>query len=79
MLPSLLTFVSALGIVAIQVMYIVEAGRRSRNEGIVALLLPPYVWYFAFIRSRQSPYLMLGQAMLVGLFLAAGILRFQTA
>jgi hypothetical protein len=79
MLAAILTLLSVTGILAIQVLYIIEAARRGRGEGLVALLLPPYVWYFAFVKSRQSPYLVMGQALLVALFFTAGILRFQAA
>jgi hypothetical protein len=79
MLAALLTLLSVTGIIAIQALYIIEACRRSHNEGLIALVLPPYVWYFAFIKSRQSPYLVLGQALLIGVFFATGLLRFQGA
>ncbi|MFT5129056.1 MAG: hypothetical protein ACI8W8_002676 [Rhodothermales bacterium] len=77
MFASILTLLSVTGIVAIQVIYIIEAAKRGRGEGLIALLVPPYVWYFAFVKSRQSPYLIFGQALLTALFFAAGILRFQ--
>jgi hypothetical protein len=79
MLVAILTLLSIIGIVAIQALYIVEASRRGRGEGLVALLVPPYVWYFAFVKSQQSPYLIFGQALLTALFFAAGILQFQAA
>jgi hypothetical protein len=37
--------------------YVVEAFRDSTAQGLLTLLLPLYVLYYAFIRSRYGPQL----------------------
>ena len=38
------------------VLYVLEAFRESRGEGLLTLLVPPFCMYFAYARSSQSPY-----------------------
>lgn len=53
-------------------LYAVEAFRDSPAQGVLTVVVPAYVLYYAFIRSNRSPYIGLcGGALAVALLVIA--------
>lgn len=61
-------------ITIIWVMYLYEAFRQNLFQGILTLLLPFYVFYFAFIRSIRSSATGILLSALVSLYLTLPLL-----
>jgi hypothetical protein len=72
--PALLV-VLGIGIIATIIVYAVEAYEQSIVQCLLAVLLPCYVLYFGFVRSRRSPQLIVGFVLMIAAFLVLSGVR----
>jgi hypothetical protein len=53
---ALITALLWLTVLLLWLVYAVEAFQESPGQGLLTLLLPAYVLYYACIRSRRAPF-----------------------
>ncbi len=51
---SLLMWLLAATLIGVWLLYVVEGFRQDPGQGLLLLVFPPYVYYFALNRSRRG-------------------------